>query len=321
MAIYGSKTWTSLPFLAGSKPSGGTLVGANAAATYTPAKAGAYSNVQPVSGATTRNLTTAKSTLPSPSQTTMGFGADTGALSGGADGGGGGIDQLAAARNEIAASIERANKIYELLGGDVKQLVQGQRGDLEESYQKELDSLIRAQADDALALDAAYGARGLTDSSYRINAQDRNSRAYSDERGSLADEVQGQRAGLGRYLETNLAKFDAGRDYISSATKNLDQVNDLESLMTLQNDLNARIASLREERSGLRTEGEFTKALDKYAPTTGRAQALRGRINTIANSPAPPAEKRRIMLGFVSSSGLPDEEKQELVEFYDSLGA
>lgn len=230
-------------------------------------------------------------------------------------------EELAAARSAIQERVAQANQIYNALFGDVNRLATERRGGLEKSFERQFDALADEELAGSENILRTYAGRGLTDSSYRQNAQADAGKEYERVRADVGDERASKLAELGQYVNTTTGGLRAGQDYLGRVTEGLGSVDDLNSLMSLRTSLDERIAQLGTDRAGLGTESDFIKSINKVAPATDRTQALRQRLTTIANAPTSPEEKSRIATGFINSSGLSDEEKRELMGFYSSLPA
>lgn len=257
--------------------------------------------------------------LPSPTYYETG-------IQGGGDLSGGGagpsatdVAALEDARLSIRNRIDRANQIYNAIFGDIDEVVADRRTSLEKSFNRQYDDLASEQLRGVNQIGGAYAARGLSDSSYRINALDEAAAEYGKIRQDVSDERRGKLAELGQYKSATEAGFRAGQDYLGRIGDMLPTVTDLNSLLSLRSRLEERIGDLGSQRANLKTESQFIQGLGKLGMATNRVGTLKDRLSVISNSDAPLTEKARIARGFISTSGVSDEEKRELLQFYNSL--
>lgn len=234
---------------------------------------------------------------------TLSVGTGTGAS---ASASGGDAAQLGSLRSEITARRERANSIFDALTGAVSALAQEKRNALESQFATEQGRAVGDYLENAGTLARTYRARGIGDSSYKINALDRASslqaRALEDlgsQRLSGLSKVGGEAVGA-------QAKINADRSSIAGI--NLDEVGrkddgtyDTSKLIELRNDLDQRIRDAETQQAQFGKDAGFRGKLDQIAPYAGTTAALKGALQSLVQSATPPVVRDRIAAAIISN--------------------
>lgn len=245
--------------------------------------------------------------LSSPSGGVVGGGARTG---GGAAGGGAQTAaqqaQIGGLRNEIIARRERANSIFDALTGAVSALAQEKRGQLESQFQQEQTRATEDFTTKGDELSRIYAARGLGDSSYRVNALDKASQEYQR---AIQDLGQQKQTGLAKVgSEAAGAQARIGADKGALGAIRLDEVGrkpdgtyDVNALVELRNNLDERIRNAEVQQTQFGTEAGFRGQLNQIAPYGGTVDALKSALTSLAQSAAPTVVKDRIATALIGN--------------------
>lgn len=207
--------------------------------------------------------------------------------------------ELAGLRNEIISRRERANSIFDALTGAVQALAQEKRGGLEQQYQQETGRALEDFTDKGDELQRVYAARGLADSSYRINAVDKASRDYQRSLQDLGSAREKGLSDVGSEASGSLARIGADRGAVNAQDlgeigRKEDGTYDTNALRELRNQLDARIREAEVQQSQFGTAQGFRGRLDQIAPYNGIGDSLRSALATLIQSATPTVVKDRL---------------------------
>lgn len=221
--------------------------------------------------------------------------------------------EVAALRNDIIGRRQRANAIFDALTGAVNSLAQEKRGQLEAQFQQNSQ---RAQEDFITKgdeLNSVYAARGLGDSSYRVNAANLASRDYQR---TFQDLVGGRDAGLakvGAEAVGTQAQIAADRNSVNS--RNLNEINDPNALRELRNQTEDRVNKADVQSAQFGTDAGFRGRLDQIAPYAGINDALKSALTGLIQSATPKPVKDKLAGALISNYAPGDAQIWQ--QFYD----
>jgi hypothetical protein len=221
--------------------------------------------------------------------------------------------KVSAARNQVNPLIAQLNQLYDSLNGNINDYATDQRGIADNNF-----NLGMGQAGDVLkkadnGTDMAYGARGTLDSSFHGNALDANKTDFNHAVDDLTKQRDGDYATIGGTINGARAAIANKPSY------DLSQFNDVQSLLDLRSQLDSHINNLQGTQRSLMTQPKLKAITETAAPVTGLDKALKARLDTLASAAAPPEAKYGIGAGYISSSQLPDDQKDKWNQYLSSL--
>lgn len=215
-------------------------------------------------------------------------------------------------RGSISGLIDQALGVYDTLYGNARTAAQSQRGLLEQRYNKETGSLTDQFNAELPKIGRSFAGRGAYDSSYRIEGEAEAGKQFQNQLTDLETQKQADQAKIGQALMEQEAQFGTGKSLLDLTRSQLPQVSDLNELMSVQNEINRKIAELRGSAAGLQSQEAYTQKFGEIAPTGDRMAQLSATLSNIVNGQAPTALKRAVAQQVIGSAGLPEEEKQQL---------
>lgn len=215
-------------------------------------------------------------------------------------------------RGSISGLIDQALGVYDTLYGNARTAAQSQRGLLEQRYNKETGSLTDQFNAELPKIGRSFAGRGAYDSSYRIEGEAEAGKQFQNQLTDLETQKQADQAKIGQALMEQEAQFGTGKSLLDLTRSQLPQVSDINELMSVQNEINRKIAELRGSAAGLQSQEAYQQRFGQIAPTGDRMAQLSATLSNIVNGQAPAALKRAVAQQVIGSAGLPEEEKQQL---------
>lgn len=237
-----------------------------------------------------------------------GMGATGGQTGGGGYSGGGGVDQGTAQqsaeaenlRSEIISRRDRANAIFDALTGAVSALAKAKRSELESQFTNEQQTATQDYSNQGEQLNRVYAARGLGDSSYRVNALDQAAQAFQAALSQLGQEKQSGLAEIGAQAQGQLGAIQADRGSIEDLRLG-ELGDDVGSLRELRNSLDDRIRQAEVQQGTLNTPEGFRGRLAKIAPSGGASNALKAALDSLVNSATPKKVKDTLAQSIIAN--------------------
>lgn len=207
--------------------------------------------------------------------------------------------EVAGLRNEIISRRQRANSIFDALTGAVNALAQEKRGQLDAQFNQNTQRATEDYVTKGDELNNVYAARGLGDSSYRINAADLAGRDYQRTTQDLGSQHEQGLAQTGAEASGTQAQIGADRGSVNNI--NLDELTDVTSLRDLRSQIDDRIRKAEVQQSQFGTDAGFRGKLDQIAPYNGSNDALKSALNGLIQSATPKPVKDKLANSIIST--------------------
>lgn len=240
------------------------------------------------------------------------------ATGGGGGGSGGGFNPAAAQsaqlRNEILSRRARANAIFDALTNTVNAIAQERTGELESDFGRQVGSIQQQAEDTSGDLLNAFGSRGLLDSSYRINAQERAAREASGAVDELGRARGAGLADIGRFVSGTRGGLEATREGINAI--DLNQFgDDPNALAKVRDQLDQRIRELQTTQAETQTGRGYRQSLRQAVPNLrDLAGPVKQALDSLVRAAVPANVKQALASGIINSS--PDPEERLLWQRY-----
>lgn len=217
-------------------------------------------------------------------------------------------------RNEIASRRSRANAIFSALTNAVQDIANERVAETEADYGRQVSTITSNQEQTNNDLTAAYGGRGLKDSSYRINAVDKSAAEAQGGIEELGRARSGALAKIGEYLSSAKAKLRGSEQSVNAI--NLDEIgNDPDALKTVRDRLDDRLRELDIEQASTRTDQGFMGTLNSSVPQLGNVSgAVKNALDGLLKSALPQTVKASIASGLIGN--LDPDNKLKWEEYY-----
>lgn len=239
------------------------------------------------------------------------YGVDTGASALGGRAGGG-VPQVSV---DLSGKINALNQLYDLIYKDINDLTQSRKGELEKQYGEQQKNITGQYQETARQLPLQYAAQGVGDSSYYSKAAGRASDVYQQGLGQLEQDMQSKLADLGRFYETTTGQYRAQQQAMAGTPTRFTGTQG--EAMAAQQALDTRLGELSSARAGLKTNPQYTQALQGIAPTQNTtADALKKQLDELAVSSIPSFAKQTIGKGLIQKSG---QDQTFYQDYFDKL--
>lgn len=211
---------------------------------------------------------------------------------------------VASNRQQAATMIDNLNKVYESLFHAIDTQTADKRGQLDTSYNQQFadqDKNLNKAQDQTMNV---YAARGAGNSSANAVAQGENVDTYNTDRQNLLNDRGSKYAQLGQFAATTKSKYSADRPAVD-----LSRYNDVNSLVSLRDQLDQHIKSVQGAESGLGTDEQFTNTLNSIAPAQSNlASQLTDKFAKLTASSAPDSAKNAIGQGYLKLAGVKEND-------------
>ena len=230
--------------------------------------------------------------------------------------------RAAALRGEVVNLVNQFKSILDTRYGQVDRAAGEQVGKLNERFGTESSDITSQVGKENESLGAAYSGRGAYDSSYRSNSQDTVTEAGKGQIRDLGTELADNVNKIGGWVANEKAGFDAEKGSMDSIVSRLAEETSPDSLVTLRNQIDAKIATLRAGDASNNTATQNAAALASIAPSSARTVQLKTTLSQIVAGNADPGQKAAIGQALINNAGLAPEEAQKLlVAFQSDLSA
>lgn len=232
------------------------------------------------------------------------------------------VDPMVAQRSSLQSNIKnlvgQALGVYDSLYGSLGQAAAGQKRQLEQQFGREEAALQQQFASEMPRIGTSYAGRGAYDSSWRMNAEQEAARQFQDQLQNLGAERTGQMAALGQKVKEQQATFQVGQDALNRALAELSTTTDVEKLNALKTDIQKRISELQGQQASLQSPEAYVSTFQGIGGPSDRAGQVKATIDNILAGAAAPELKQNVASGFIQSSGLTDQEKNDLVNYLNT---
>lgn len=240
------------------------------------------------------------------------YNAAGGGTSGGTSGGSSGPSYV---RANLSDKIGALNQLYDLIYGDLNNLTQSRKSDLEKQYGEQRTGLQSQYEKNQAVMPNAFAAKGIRDSSYYERAATDAADTYNSNLNSIQQDQDAKLAQIGQQYQSALSGYQAARSGLSSYNPNF--YGTQAELDQQRNQLDQQANNLSAERSKLMTDSQYRSSLNNIAPTQNMgASALQEQLAKITNSSIPGYAKDTIAKGLIKQSG---EDPNYYTDYYEKL--
>lgn len=226
--------------------------------------------------------------------------------------------KAASLRTDITNAVNSFRSILESRYGQVDKSAGEQVGKLNERFTNESGDLTRQIGDQTNQAGGAFAARGTRDSSDYGNSVDNITRDGQSQIRDLGTGLQEDVSKVGGWVASQKAGFDAQKSGMDNIVRHLAEETDPNNLVTLRNQLDARIAELQAGNANYNTAAENASALQSVAPSSARAVQLQTTLSQIINGNAAPAQKSALAQTLIQGAALDPNEQQKLIQAFQA---
>lgn len=218
-------------------------------------------------------------------------------------------------KGNIGGIIQGMTGIYDQLYSAINSGV-GEAGTrLQDRYTKETGALGDTFNQELPKIGMGYAARGLYDSSYRLDGENQATKGFQDQITGLGDQLKLDKETIGGEALKQQSKYQLEQSGVNGILARLNEVTDLGELQQLRNELDAKQRTLESEKSTFATADARRGAFEKVVNTsTDRSAGLISTLQNIIKGSAPRQLKVQTAQAIIVNSDLPDEEKRKLTE-------
>jgi hypothetical protein len=216
-------------------------------------------------------------------------------------------------KSGISKLVNDTMGIYDTLFGNVSKAAQSQKNLLEQRFNRETGALGEQFASELPLIGQSFAGRGAYDSTWRTDAEARAQAGFQNQLADIGQQRAQAEAGIGSQLAEQEAGIGAGRSSINQILARLGEVTDINELTSLRNELENKINSLNQNVATTQSQEAFQNRFAQIAPTGDRMAQLSSALTNIIQGQAPAALKRSVAAQVIGSSGLSEDEKQQLI--------
>jgi hypothetical protein len=227
----------------------------------------------------------------------------------------GGSTGPAMVRANLGDKIGALNQLYDLIYGDLNNLTQTRKSDLEKQYGEQRTGLQSQYEKNQAVMPNAFAAKGIRDSSYYERAATDAADTYNSNLNSIQQDQDAKTAQIGQQYQTALSGYQSARANLGGI--NPDFYGTQGDLDAVRGQLDQQANNLSAERSKLMTDSQYRSSLNSIAPTQNMgSSALQEQLAKITNSSIPGYAKDTIAKGLIKQSG---EDPNFYTDYYEKL--
>jgi hypothetical protein len=216
-------------------------------------------------------------------------------------------------RGHITNLVGSLDGIYKSIYGGIDKGGTEAATRLQDRYAKETGALTDTFNQELPKIGNSYAARGLYDSSYRMNGEEAAASGFNKQVGDLGDQLKLDQQTIGNQTAQNKAKYTADQEGYQALLTRLATVTDLTELRSLQNEIEAAQRTLTADNVKFQDAEQNKASYEKIAPTGDRSGTLTTTLSNVINSNAPRQLKIKTAETIIGSSGLSDKDKNTLL--------
>jgi hypothetical protein len=214
--------------------------------------------------------------------------------------------QVSDLQSQIVARRQQANQIFDALTGAVNALAQAKRSDYETGYNQNVQRAGEDFTQQGDQLNNTYAARGLGDSSYRINAFDQAGQAYTRSLQDMGNTRNTDLANIGSTAASQQAAIGSDRASvnntpISQIGVRADGSYDVTALQNARDQLDQRIQAATVQQAQLNTPQGYRGQLDQIAPNNQINSQLQSALGGLIKAAIPQNVKDKIASTLISN--------------------
>lgn len=245
-----------------------------------------------------------------------------------AGGGGGGTVQVdpdaalrADYRNRIAGRAGDIDAAYDVLFGDLTDLITSRSQTLDQDYAGQLTKAGDQYAAYLPKIESSYSALGAANSTDLRDANLDAKGGFEDTVETIGKNKEKDQSALGQFQRESEARFGADRAAAHAAIASAADTTDVNALRGLYNDIDTNIRQAGVTRATLGTDGSARQQLLDMTADSGRFNEAINALDSILKSSMSGDVKAAAVQAITNSSGLSDDEKKRVQQQYGNVYA
>lgn len=216
------------------------------------------------------------------------------------------------------STLDDLMQLYDVILSKIKSASGDQTTRINGNYDQKVNDQGTAMSEGMYDVDAGAAAGNLADSSFRSSdrgkvraATEANIRTLNEGRGSDLAEI-------GKMANTDMAKYQAEKDGISTTRQLLNDTNDESELSQTVNNLGVSRRGVVSDMAKYDPQGAFIASANKLG--TYDTSKLESTLDSIvANASATPSTKTSTIKDIIDGTGLSDSEKNRIKSKYNQI--
>lgn len=212
---------------------------------------------------------------------------------------------LLSGRQTLRDKIAALNNLYGSIYGDLQNLTNTKRNELENSYAGQYKAADQGYQTGLGQIQNVMSSRGITDSSYNAEAQGTAKDAYTQDISNLDRAKQSDLAKVAQYYNSAYGGLQGGQQQLAAI--NPDQYGTVSDINSAVSQLDQQAQSLGQQRTNLMTDSQLAQQLQGIAPAKSiTSDELTKQLQTLVTSSAPRFAKEQIAQGLIKRAQLQD---------------
>ena len=221
-------------------------------------------------------------------------------------------------RDSITGLAHNIMNVYDSLYGSVDTAGADQAKQVNNKYDTEGTGLINQFNQDFPTIGNSYSARGAYDSSYRQDAENNASQSLADQQSQLGIGRNADLAKVGQFVATNKATLDSNKGGINAILDQITNTTDPNELTSIQNAIQQKLLDAQTQQSQLGTQGGYVNQIQSLVPTADQTASITANLHSILQGEANPMLKKSVGAKLIQTSGLPDDQKNQLLAQFNT---
>ena len=212
---------------------------------------------------------------------------------------------LLSGRQTLRDKIAALNNLYGSIYGDLQNLANTKRGELEKNYGEQYQAADKGYQAGLGQIQNVMSSRGITDSSYNAEAQGTAKDAYTQDISNLDRAKQADLAKVAQFYNSAYGGLQGGQQQLAAI--NPDQYGAVSDIQGAVGQLDQQAQSLGQQRANLMTDSQLAQQLQGVAPAKSMtSDELTKQLQTLVTSSAPRFAKEQIAQGLIKRAQLQD---------------
>ena len=218
---------------------------------------------------------------------------------------GGDYAALTSGRNDLRNKIAALNSLYGSIYGDLQNLTNTKRSQLEADYGQQYNDAQKAYTTGLDKISNVMSSRGITDSSYNAEAQGTAKDAYNTDLANLDKSKQADLTKIAQFYQSTFGGLQQGQQQLAGI--NPDAYSTTADIQAAQGQLGQVEQGLNQQRWNLTPESQAVQQLNAIAPAKSTtSDQLTNQLQTLVTSSAPRFAKEQIAQGIIKRASLQD---------------
>jgi hypothetical protein len=231
---------------------------------------------------------------------------DTQATAGGADDGSAYDPNVGLYKGLVGGDQNTLNQLYAAITGGIKGYADDANNRIGQNFGDQRAADAKSYAGGVAKTDAAFGANGAYDSSFRGNADQGLTDSFNANEKSLGTQEDAARAAVGGTVKNVQSQLDQKPQF------DLSQYTDADSLAALHSELGNYIATLRSTQQGLTPQGDLVKTLDSVVtPNSNLDSTVKAKLQALVDAGTPTEAQVPIATSYLTGAGITDPAQQK----------